>query len=86
MMPVNPQHEDDPLVNRCPHCRTPFSRGEIGPGTMLEIKCRRCKQVFLVGVPNAVKNVVSVEEPSELMGALQGANNRTKLERTVQDG
>lgn len=28
-------------THRCPHCRTPVFVGKLGPGTVIEIQCRR---------------------------------------------
>jgi phage FluMu protein Com len=39
------------VVNRCPKCGTPHSTGELGPGTHIEVLCRRCKTVFRVHRP-----------------------------------
>lgn len=31
----------NPLANCCPACGTPFSVGVLGPGTAIEVKCKR---------------------------------------------
>jgi len=32
----------------CPSCKTPFCVGELGRGTSIEVKCRRCKMMFVI--------------------------------------
>ena len=37
---------DKKQINRCPSCQHPWSKGEVGAGSMLEIKCSKCYSYF----------------------------------------
>lgn len=41
--------EKQKLRNKCPKCNHwTWSYGVLGPGTFLEIKCKHCKEKFIV--------------------------------------
>ena len=43
---------DRSAVNRCPDekCKTPWSVGKLPRGLVLQVKCHRCKEFFVVRV------------------------------------
>ena len=43
--------DEDMRYIKCPKCRTPFAKGHVGDGAVLEVKCRKCKHVWTVLSP-----------------------------------
>ena len=44
-------------INRCPNCSAIWSKGDLAPGSILEVRCSKCLFYFVSATPNCEENV-----------------------------
>ncbi len=52
--PQNDMPVDHETKHCCPFCKEVLFHGSLGPGTVIEIKCRRCGAFPVIAVPHPV--------------------------------